>query len=1124
MTGPVGRLITALGQNAIDCLAGQTKVSAIEPVCGLVPPRVRVVFKDVKDFFTGAGKILDIVSSLAKIVETVTGLCPDPFAAMTSPGGKTQAIADAVNKLIDALLDQAAIMLRPALVGIVSGFVEAVLKLPVVTKTIYPPLVAMITQAVAAAGATLGGVGALLGPVAGVLSHFALNALHDTFLAPLIAEKVSDFVFDGTAIPVVNIRIPGAKELVRNFVLKPLLNQSFDALRPVLSEPLKALCKGVGAVIPLDKLRDAARKLGAITEQKEYGPGDLILAAVQRLADFAEKESNRFGDGIKFLGDVFGAWGLGMPPDLMTFAGKIATESGRRFGVELRLSCGNKQLKGGDVAALAKEVFDCIGPVALNALQESTIVSAVAEIAKGATSKSGLDAAWGAFVGSFGGFKLSFPALPGKLDELLKSGLDAGAAVFGRFVGQVCSSVTRDIGKGEGIKKFLENLFNCLGVGAQIGLAAGALDAFSGLGFGAIKGGLSSLFGALGRAIPGDFNVAAMLDKASGAAVEKFGLQIRAACVNLAFEGNDWRGAFDRFVTGVVACLRREAESALIVGRNALVKEALMKVVDAARGEGETFRLQFANLAGFFENAGLNFSLNFGGAGSVNLPDMLKGVGANIGRYGIPAMSQCLESCIGADGSKLNIGANVDWGALVSQAGSCAGTALAAAAYDGTVRWIANEARSGTLKGAVVDNIEKLASAVKLGFPKDLRDKVATLTDTGFSTFANELESNPKCKPSCGGSANFSGMLKNATECLAESLNAAAGEALKVFACSEYRKALNRTISSADDGLKAVDAFFGDARMRGVPGVSDLKSAIGKVASAGRDTFVRKASDCCENNLTRNVGATFGAVVKCTSVAAEDAVKAAGAAAQGPAATSQSPVVDPAGKWQGNANNHRFDLEIARAGSGYQLDLRFGGAGRENIDSVSFDPATRVLELRRVSPGWWQWYRLTVSANSLEGRFSNLQQAQKPNLSEFKYGVTAQRAGWPSGFASRLVRDVVPAIAGPHENPVGRQFIYRSNLEPIKNLLPEMEGSVLIQGGYGVPPVFTLTEPAIVYHTDAYDHTKCQPPGGGWTKVGTIYRASDNHPWGVYRKRVPAGRFEAARCSNNTAVFVKRIP
>jgi hypothetical protein len=81
----------------------------------------------------------------------------------------------------------------------------------------------------------------------------------------------------------------------------------------------------------------------------------------------------------------------------------------------------------------------------------------------------------------------------------------------------------------------------------------------------------------------------------------------------------------------------------------------------------------------------------------------------------------------------------------------------------------------------------------------------------------------------------------------------------------------------------------------------------------------------------------------------------------------------PVGTWYLNANNARLTLTIASgpqtgAFSGTLADETEGGG---QIDNVTWNPASRLLEFRQTGAGFWRWHRGTVVEGIFVGRFSN---------------------------------------------------------------------------------------------------------------------------------------------------------
>lgn len=97
---------------------------------------------------------------------------------------------------------------------------------------------------------------------------------------------------------------------------------------------------------------------------------------------------------------------------------------------------------------------------------------------------------------------------------------------------------------------------------------------------------------------------------------------------------------------------------------------------------------------------------------------------------------------------------------------------------------------------------------------------------------------------------------------------------------------------------------------------------------------------------------------------------------------SAPPTTTPIGEWTGQSNNYPFAVSIAKTQSGYSVTITTGGG---TVDSVSFNAESRVLVFRRIGGGWWQWYRVTITGNTMSGTFSHTDTPDRPLRSEFKW-------------------------------------------------------------------------------------------------------------------------------------------
>jgi len=112
----------------------------------------------------------------------------------------------------------------------------------------------------------------------------------------------------------------------------------------------------------------------------------------------------------------------------------------------------------------------------------------------------------------------------------------------------------------------------------------------------------------------------------------------------------------------------------------------------------------------------------------------------------------------------------------------------------------------------------------------------------------------------------------------------------------------------------------------------------------------------------------------------------------------------PVGRWYmaagwGNVRANpatRLTVDISETKHGeYTGTLSAEGAEQQQIDSISWEPSTRLLQFRRVGVKWWQWFRGTVVEGVLAGRYTDSGASPaRPPLSAFTGHVT----GWNSTY------------------------------------------------------------------------------------------------------------------------------
>lgn len=109
----------------------------------------------------------------------------------------------------------------------------------------------------------------------------------------------------------------------------------------------------------------------------------------------------------------------------------------------------------------------------------------------------------------------------------------------------------------------------------------------------------------------------------------------------------------------------------------------------------------------------------------------------------------------------------------------------------------------------------------------------------------------------------------------------------------------------------------------------------------------------------------------------------------------------PAGTWYLLANASRLELSIQVQNNIYSGSIKNEGGAPEPLDQIAWDPAGRWLEFRRNGPGFFQWYRISLTYGVMAGRFSHSAAAPKPALTAYTNHVTGWSPNW-------LDSDIVP--------------------------------------------------------------------------------------------------------------------
>jgi hypothetical protein len=93
-----------------------------------------------------------------------------------------------------------------------------------------------------------------------------------------------------------------------------------------------------------------------------------------------------------------------------------------------------------------------------------------------------------------------------------------------------------------------------------------------------------------------------------------------------------------------------------------------------------------------------------------------------------------------------------------------------------------------------------------------------------------------------------------------------------------------------------------------------------------------------------------------------------------PVAQTESAIVDsttPAGTWYLRANGFRLELNLTFANGAWSGTIKNEGGANEPVSNITWDPSSRFLDLRRDGPGFFPWYRASVTFGVMNGRFSH---------------------------------------------------------------------------------------------------------------------------------------------------------
>lgn len=96
----------------------------------------------------------------------------------------------------------------------------------------------------------------------------------------------------------------------------------------------------------------------------------------------------------------------------------------------------------------------------------------------------------------------------------------------------------------------------------------------------------------------------------------------------------------------------------------------------------------------------------------------------------------------------------------------------------------------------------------------------------------------------------------------------------------------------------------------------------------------------------------------------------------------------PAGIWYLLANASRLELSLQFANNAWSGTVKNEGGAPEPLDQITWDAAGRWLEFRRNGPGFFQWYRISLTYGVMAGRFSHATAAPRPVLIGYTNHVT----------------------------------------------------------------------------------------------------------------------------------------
>src|SRR5215467_13044229 len=99
-------------------------------------------------------------------------------------------------------------------------------------------------------------------------------------------------------------------------------------------------------------------------------------------------------------------------------------------------------------------------------------------------------------------------------------------------------------------------------------------------------------------------------------------------------------------------------------------------------------------------------------------------------------------------------------------------------------------------------------------------------------------------------------------------------------------------------------------------------------------------------------------------------------------------ISSPAGTWYLLANSSRLELSFQYTNNAWSGTVKNEGGAPEPLDQITWDATGRWLEFRRDGPGFFQWYRISLTYGVMAGRFSHAAVAPKPARTVYANHVT----------------------------------------------------------------------------------------------------------------------------------------